>query len=1129
MSIFLKLPIVMIASAFNRISLPKLALLGLSTLAIGTDGVVGTKAQALASPNASQTLLAQTALAQNLAVSYEAATAILKIEDTLINDDQSSNNQIYDEFAFEGSTGQDIVITLQTDNHATGFALLAPNGDILEVISEVCDSNGYCSEETYSNEVFEGARFVLPQTGRYRLIVQSYTASELGGLYKLAVWDGGDAYQLLEQAELLLPEIFGLDMQSGGLRDGFSGPDPDAVAQHAALGREAFRLLQAAGDEAGQLYILSSYPQYATESTADDNFLEQAAQGLISLYGTNPNVPSPEFDFNYDDQIEASEEEINLRRELGDERGAAFAEFLLAMSYMGRGQYQQAIDNLETYRETALANITYAEEEYSVAAQVLPALASAYHFLGQYEQSNEFYREYLGLSAARTYEQLYGEAPAAASTSTTAPGGWQNQSDNPDLSLRANLAVQPVEGLDFFLQSAASIGSQHDLALVAYNYYAMGDYEAGLELTERVEDVAMEQRATYLAEPTDNNETMLLLNQAIAVQLEGGGATNQIVRAYLLSGIGRYREAIALSLKLLDQGDNLFGSGSLNVFVPLSKSYRAMGDVAAATTAYQQMLVSANQIGDRAAEAYAYSRLAEVLVDQKQPELAIAFYKKSINIRENLRLDNEELTEELQLSWVETFAEDYRNLADLLLQQDRVLEAQEVLDLLRIQELEDFLKTVRGNEQINIQLDYWEAESNILQLYAQAIQQNPEAQLNAFINRSDIQAAVQQLRRATSSQNLNPESLDKLQDNLQSVSRGALLYPLILEDRLELILVTTDDVISKTVAVDRSSLNQAILDFRQAITNPTSDAIASGQQLYEYLIRPLESELQAADIATILYAADSQLRYVPLAALHTGEQWLAQQYVVNQITAASLTDFATSRSTDFSVIAGAFSQGEFSFQIEEEELLFSGLPYAGREVEIINEDIPNSEVYFNQQFNPANVIPQMGNYGIVHFATHAAFLPGSPDNSFILFGNGDRISLREIASWDLENVDLVVLSACQTAVSGALGNGDEILGFGYQIQRTGAKAAIASLWQVNDQSTQILMNIFYDKMSQGMGKAEALQLAQQMLITDNVEANDGDQRAGVKPIPVDGSTNRLIERYSHPYYWAPFILIGHGL
>ena len=73
------------------------------------------------------------------------------------------------------------------------------------------------------------------------------------------------------------------------------------------------------------------------------------------------------------------------------------------------------------------------------------------------------------------------------------------------------------------------------------------------------------------------------------------------------------------------------------------------------------------------------------------------------------------------------------------------------------------------------------------------------------------------------------------------------------------------------------------------------------------------------------------------------------------------------------------------------------------------------------------------------------------------------------------------------------------------------------------------MNVFYDKMSQGMGKAEALQLAQQLLIMDNVEANDGDERAGVKPIPVDGSTNRLPEGYSHPYYWAPFILIGHGL
>jgi CHAT domain-containing protein len=79
----------------------------------------------------------------------------------------------------------------------------------------------------------------------------------------------------------------------------------------------------------------------------------------------------------------------------------------------------------------------------------------------------------------------------------------------------------------------------------------------------------------------------------------------------------------------------------------------------------------------------------------------------------------------------------------------------------------------------------------------------------------------------------------------------------------------------------------------------------------------------------------------------------------------------------------------------------------------------------------------MDDYSIVHLATHAEFLSGAPETSFILFGNGDRVTLRDVSAWSLPNVNLMVLSACQTAVGGQLGNGEEILGFGYQLQRTG--------------------------------------------------------------------------------------------
>ncbi len=145
----------------------------------------------------------------------------------------------------------------------------------------------------------------------------------------------------------------------------------------------------------------------------------------------------------------------------------------------------------------------------------------------------------------------------------------------------------------------------------------------------------------------------------------------------------------------------------------------------------------------------------------------------------------------------------------------------------------------------------------------------------------------------------------------------------------------------------------------------------------------------------------------------------------------------------------------------------------------------------------------MSNFPILHFATHAAFVPGAPDESFILFGDGDVASFRDLRFWNLSNTDLVVLSACETGLGGHLGDGIEILGFGYVMQEAGAKAAIASLWQVSDDGTQALMNAFYAALQQDkLSKVAALQKAQLSLLN------------GI---------------YDHPYYWAGFILIGNGM
>ncbi|WNZ44090.1 CHAT domain-containing protein [Leptolyngbya boryana CZ1] len=399
-----------------------------------------------------------------------------------------------------------------------------------------------------------------------------------------------------------------------------------------------------------------------------------------------------------------------------------------------------------------------------------------------------------------------------------------------------------------------------------------------------------------------------------------------------------------------------------------------------------------------------------------------------------------------------------------------------------------------------------------------------------FINSKDVQPIIQSLARSTGGENLNPKLLRAFQDNLKELKNVAVIYPLILDDRLELILVAPNvPPVRQPVPVTRKDLNAAILAYRRALTDPTIDAKAPAQKLYNWLIKPLEPALKTANTKTILYAPDGQLRYIPLAALHDGNQWLIQRYQINNITALSLTDLGKASRAPKILAAAYTDKGQpSSFNVGTRRFTFQGLKYAGAEVEAITQLFPNSTKLLDNQFSLQAILDRMTNYSILHFATHAEFLPGQPEESFILFGKqNDRVTLRDLQTWNLPNTDLVVLSACETGKGGELGDGREILGFGYLVQETGARASLSTLWQVDDGGTQALMNAFYGALQTGRyTKTEALQAAQTALITGNYESVGGKRGLGVV---ADTSQAVKRDRLDHPYYWAPFVLIGNGL
>jgi len=831
----------------------------------------------------------------------------------------------------------------------------------------------------------------------------------------------------------------------------------------------------------------------------------------------------------YAQALDYYQQALSISRNAGDRLGEGTTLSNMGVVYANSGQYLQALD----YYQQALIIRREVGDSIGEGA-TLNNIGLTYHDLGQYAQALDYYQQ-----AIATLRQLRGRDSRVAEGSTL---------NNFGLTYR--YLGQYSQALDYYQQALAIFQELGNRAEEGTTFNNLGLVYRDLEQYPQALDY---------------------YQQALAISREIG---NQAGEGTTLSNIGATYSALEQNSQALDYyqqalvirqavGDRAGEGVTLN---NIGAAYTQLGQNAQALDYYQQALAIYRAVGDRSGEGVTLSNISYLLEVQEQPELAILFLKQSVNRWEAIRGELVTLPIEQQQTYADTVAHTYRRLADLLLQQDRILEAQRVLDLLKVQELDEYLQDVQRNAQTESGVVIRPPEEEILQLFEaqqnqlvalgqelaeltaipvgdrtsaqtaritelRQLEQAARQQFRVFYESEPIVTLVEQLRQTTGAANLELAELNQLQNNLRNLDQNAvILYPLVLDDRLELVLVTANaPPIRRTAPVGRAELNRAIAQFRSALQSPTGEAIAPAQQLYDWLIRPLEADLAQADAQTIIYAPDGQLRYIPLAALHNGNQWLVEQFQVNNITATSLTNLTQEPpSGELNVLAAAFTQGRHEVLVGDRTLSFLGLDFAEPEINNLSTLIPQTVKRLNDQFNLALVL-EMNDYNIVHLATHATFNPGPAENSFILFGNGDRATLTDIKDWNFPNVDLIVLSACETAVGDVpLGNGEEILGFGYLMQLAGANAAIASLWQVSDGGTQSLMTAFYTALEAGNAETEALRQAQIALITGN-ESLTGDQERTLLVGVEGGGRSPQTSQLSHPYYWAPFILIGNGL
>jgi len=298
-------------------------------------------------------------------------------------------------------------------------------------------------------------------------------------------------------------------------------------------------------------------------------------------------------------------------------------------------------------------------------------------------------------------------------------------------------------------------------------------------------------------------------------------------------------------------------------------------------------------------------------------------------------------------------------------------------------------------------------------------------------------------------------------------------------------------------------------------------------ELYRTLIGPVQGDLDQARAETLVWSLDGVLRYLPMNALFDGKQYLVERYNTVTITPASIGRLDEKPDvTHLSVAAMGISRKY------EDEL--PALPAVVSELDDVVHDAQASgahgvlpgRILLNGQFTERAMEEQLsGQHTVVHIASHFVFKPGDDSQSYLLLsgkeeaGTGYHLTVAEFRDnqkLDLGVTDLLTLSACESGMSGKASNGREVDGLGTTAQLKGARAVISSLWEVNDNSTGLLMADFYKRWAAGTGpKAEALRQAQLDLLQGNVRP----------ALSADGSQGPA--SYTHPYYWAPFVLMGN--
>jgi len=860
---------------------------------------------------------------------------------------------------------------------------------------------------------------------------------------------------------------------------------------------------------------------YATDQHAAAIHLHQLAASLFEAAGEKQELARTLSGSiqpllllgRYDEALAAAERARSIFAEQGNSWRIARLQINIGNIYHRQDRFAEALEHYQSaYNELLL------HDDPEGLAAVLSNLSLCYISLNDFPQALEFHRKarqhcqkkgmpilvaYADYNIAYLYflRGEYGRAiqmlKEAAASAKAAPDAYQLALCDLDLSeiyLEVNLSAEAADLARAANEAFQRLGFGYEaakaLAFAAIAASRQGQAFEGVNLFTRAKETFLRDQNYVWPALIDLHQALVLFNEnrlfearRLCASAHEFFAKSTMLRKAALAELLLARIALRLNDVATARKHCEAGEEQVSQTESPHLSYQA-----------QFLLGEIERVAGHEQQAYEFYSRARASLETlrghlRAEELKIAFFNNKLEVYEHLV----DLCMRRPNGFEEAFGyieqAKSRSLMDALMQPVHVASEAEagqselVRSIRNLREELNWYYNLIEREQLRPEAN---SESRIQKLETQARER--ETALSRALQEATIAEAVQAgLQLPTN------VSLEEIRGTLPADTlvveffcvQDRILTCLLSRDSLQIVPVTLQSRVQKLLQLLQFQLSKFRLDpqyvstFHDSLLESTQSHL---KNLYQELLAPVRRMIESKHL---VFVPHGLLHYVPMHALHDGESYLTDRFTISYAPSASIYSICRTRAVNTSgdslILGIADAQA----------------PSILEEVRALEAILPNPKLFIGEEASQQLLVKMGPRSRTVHIATHGYFRQDNPMFSSIRLGDS-YLSLYDLYHLDLP-VELVVLSGCATGLN-VIKPGDEQIGLVRGLLQAGAQSLLLSLWDVHDSSTEDFMVSFYAHLQQGASKAVAVQQAMA----------------------------ELREHYPHPYYWAPFSLIGKG-